>query len=93
MRLDRAALALGNVSVLFHGGLDFLGGRAVLQVGNSAPITMDPARVPLPLARLAADPRAQGALLGLRVIGRGSHRALLGANLDASVVTLTQRLR
>lgn len=93
VRLDRDALVLGNVHAYFQGGLDFTGGRALLTVGDSDPVAVDPARVPLPLARLAADPQAQGALLGLRVIGRAGHRAMLGASLDARYVTVTQRLR
>lgn len=93
VRLDRDALALGNVHAYFQGGLDFVGGRALLKIGDTDPVAVDPARIPLPIGRLAAVPEAQGALLGLRVVGRAGHRALLGASLDTRNVTITQRMR
>jgi hypothetical protein len=92
VQLDRAALARSNVAVLFRGGAAFQDGIAMLQIGASAPMVLDPERVPLPVARLAASPRAQGNLLTLDVQARG-RRALVSGDFATDRVTLTQRFQ
>lgn len=93
VEFDRARLASGAVAVLFRGGPRFSGGTATLRIGDSAPMTLDPERVPLPIARLAAVSRAHGQLLSLRVVGSGIERALLGADFRAGRVIVTQLMR
>jgi hypothetical protein len=90
--LDRAALARSNVSILFRGGMTFANGTATLQIGSSAPVTLDPDRIPLPMARMAASPRAQGTLLTLDVFGR-TRSEHISATFATDRVTMTQRLQ
>jgi hypothetical protein len=90
--LDRAQLALSNVQVLFFGGAAFRDGVATLQIGSSAPVTMDAERVPLPVTRLAGIRRAQGNLLSLDVLAR-TRSAHVEANFATDRVTLAQRIR
>lgn len=91
LELDRAALARSSVVVLFRGGAAFQNGLAFLQIGSSAPVTLDAERVPLPVARLAASPRAQGNLLTLDVLARGTS-AHVTASFARDRVTMTQRI-
>jgi hypothetical protein len=91
VELDRAALAGSSVAVLFRGGTAFQGGLAFLQIGSSAPLTLDPERVPLPVGRLAASPRAQGSLLALDVQARGTS-AHVTADFLSDRVAMTQRI-
>jgi len=89
--LDRSALALGEVAVLFRGGRAFDGGIARLEVGASAPVYLDPERVPLPIGRLAANPRAQGELVTLDVAAP-RHVAYVAAHFGVERVRIDQRL-
>lgn len=91
VELDRLALAISNVRVLFFGGMPFDDGVAVLQVGSSTPVMLDPERVPLPVVRIAAATRAQGQLLTLDVTARGRHAAVT-ASFGRGRVVLTQIL-
>lgn len=91
IQLDRDALARGDVAVLFRGGRAFQGGFARLEVGDSV-LLLDPERVPLPLARLAASPRAQGELVTLDVVSL-RHAGHVEAHFGTERVTLFQRLR
>jgi len=91
LEVDRAALVRSNVSVLFRGGAAFQDGIALLKIGSSAPLVFDAERVPLPVARLASSPRAQGSLLSLDVQARG-HQAFLTADFGQTRITLTQRI-
>lgn len=91
LELDRAALVRSSVAVLFRGGAAFQDGLALLQIGSSSPVTLDPARVPLPVARLAASSRAQGNLLTLDVLDR-SRSAHVTASFARERVTMTQRI-
>jgi len=92
LELDRAALVRTNLDVLFLGGVSFQNGLAFLQIGSSSPVTLDAARVPLPVARLAAERRAQGNLLNLDVLARGKS-AHVTATFATDRVTLTQRIQ
>jgi hypothetical protein len=89
--LRRGRLALGDVDVLFRGGTTFQGGHAVVQIGRSAPVQVPSERVPLPLARIAAAPRAQGTLVALDAFGLGSEHLRLVADFGLRDVTLLQR--
>jgi hypothetical protein len=91
IELDRAALALGEVTVLFRGGRAFQGGLARLAIGDAAPVYLDPERVPLPLGRIAQSPRLRGELVSLDVLSR-SHQARVEAHFGSSRATLFQRL-
>jgi hypothetical protein len=88
--VDRRALARGNVAVLFSGGVPYRGGFAVLDVAGSSTVVPSE-RIPLPLARLAASPRAQGDLLTLIAFARRGARTHIGASFAPERVTLTQR--
>ncbi len=91
LELDRAALARSSVMVLFRGGAAFQDGLAFLQIGGSAPVTLDAERVLLPVPRLAASPRAQGSLLSLDVLARGTS-AHVTADFALERVAMTQRI-
>jgi hypothetical protein len=90
--VDRLALARSNVSVLFRGGDAFANGVARLQVGGTTTV-LDSERVPLPVVRLAAQPRAMGQLVTLDVFSPVPHQAHLVASFDTQRVTLFQRMR
>jgi len=90
--LDRAALSTSSISILFRGGVTFQNGVATLQIGSSPPVTMDPDRVPLPVGRMAASPRAQGTLLTLDVLAR-TRSARVAATFATDRVTLGQRIQ
>lgn len=91
--LERAALARSSVAVLFRGGSAFADGFARLQVGGSAPVLLDSVRVPLPIVRLAGQPRALGELVSLDVFSPQPHQAHVLADFGTARVTLFQRLR
>jgi hypothetical protein len=91
VELDRAALALGEVSVFFRGGRAFDGGLARLEIGDSDPVFLDPERVPLPIGRIAANLRSQGVLVTLDVASR-RHSAHLEAHFGTERVTVLQRM-
>jgi hypothetical protein len=92
IELDRAALARGDVAVLFRGGRAFHGGLARLSVGDAAPVYLDPERVPLPLGRIAESPRLRGELVTLDVLSR-RHQARVEAHFGSERVTLLQRVQ
>jgi hypothetical protein len=91
LELDRRLLVSTATSSLFIGGAAFQGGVALLQIGDSPAQVVSAERVLLPIARLAASPRAQGALVSLSAFGRRS-RAALGVNFAADRVVVTQRI-
>jgi len=93
VELDRRALVSSSVAVLFHGGAPFQDGVARLVVGSSAPELLDADRVPLPVARVASLPRAQGSLITMTAAGSNSHRARIEATFEIDRVVLVQRLR
>jgi len=91
IEVDRAALVRSNVNVLFRGGAAFRDGIALLKIGSSTPVPQDAERVPLPVARIASSPRAQGTLMTLDVQARG-HQAFIAADFGPARIALTQRM-
>lgn len=89
--LDRPALVTSDLAILFRGGAPFQGGYALLQVGSSVPVLVPSERVPLPVIRLAASPRAQGALVTLDAFGLRAQRSHIVADFARGEVTLFQR--
>jgi len=73
--LDRRALALSSVGVLFRGGGLFHGGVAQLSVLGSAPAILPADRVPMPLGRIART----------AFEGRGVRLEVMGARMGSLV--------
>ena len=88
--LDRGVLASTGLRVLFRGGAPFQGGVALLDVGGTS-TRLDPDRVPLPVARLAATPRAQGTLIRLDAQGLRAQQTRIAVDFGRSEVTILQR--
>jgi len=91
VELDRDALARSNVQFIFRGSGPFQGGVARLVVGSSAPLTLPPDRVLLPVGRLASSLRAMGNLVTLDVFGVRGQRAHVEAVFLTDRVVLVQR--
>lgn len=93
VELDRRAVARSGVAMFFHGGAPFHGGLAVLQIGSSTPVLLGAESVQLPVARLAASPRALGDLVTMDASGNRMHQAHIVANFGQDRITLSQLLR
>src|SRR6185503_17305467 len=77
---------------LFRSGSTFTDGRARLALSASSSAFLAPARLPLPLTRLAEAPSVQGGFLALDLLGESGLTEHVAVDFGAQRVTLFQRL-